>query len=214
MDYLKLLKVGGVAVALAIAANACMNKKTESLLRPCQALGRVLAEEAMRAAGANKTIAVISPDSRWGPASTLEAALRSTLRARGYSVMVAKLAYLGDPMKMSGVGLQRGDFYEAVQKAANAGALVSIVGAPLLTPAEATPLPAGHPPILVAAVASLGEEPGSPGNRAILEDLLRAKIIQIAIVDGGSQDGLSTASQTNSVRALFDQNYRILREPD
>ncbi len=198
---------------LSFCVASCTPKKTEALLRPVQALGTVLAEEAVRAAGTNKTIALILPVTRWGPASTLETALKAALQARGALVVVAKTAYLGDPMSRSRVGLQADDFLDAMRSAADAGAIVSIAGAPLLTPDDTTSLKPGHSPILVVATASLGDEPGLPGNRARLKSLLEAKVIQIAIIDGGEDGGPSTG-RTDATHALFGENYRILRQPD
>ena len=159
-----------------------------------------------------RSFRLIVPDARWGPPSTVETAFRSALRAGGFSVIVAKSANLGDPMSPTRVGLQPGDFQEAMQNAANAGAVVSIAGAPLLAPADMGRLSSAHPPILVVATLSLGEVPGLPGNRAQLESLLDAKIIQIAFVDSGAKPGESPTGKSDAVHELFAANYRILRQ--
>lgn len=200
------------AVLLCLGLSACGPSKTDALLQPSQALGTVLAEEAARAAGANKTIALITPDAQWGSASLVEKALRTTLRAHGCAITLAKAAPLGDPMSRKRVGLQPSDFFDAVQNAGAAGAVVSIAGAPLLTPDGAAALKPDHPPILVVATATLGDEPGVPGNRARLESLLEAKIVQLAIVDGGEATGPSSGPN-DSLHQLFAEHYQILRPP-
>jgi hypothetical protein len=151
---------------------ACRPDETKTLLEPSQALGAVLAEEAMRVAGANKSIAVISHDDSWGPPSPAEQAFKAALEKQGFSAFTAKSASLGDPMGRGGVGLQPDDFLEAVQKAAGAGAIVSFAGAPLLKPEDAPRLPPGHPPILIVATRNLGgqlggaRQTGAPGRFA------------------------------------------------
>src|SRR5436309_2667678 len=60
------------ALLLIFLLAACARKETADLLQPSQALGTVLAEEAARAAGPKKTVALITPDPSWGPASTVE----------------------------------------------------------------------------------------------------------------------------------------------
>jgi hypothetical protein len=213
MNHSASSKLGCVAVMLALCLSSCTPKKAEELLQPTKTVGVVLAEESMRTAGENKTIALIAPDAQWGAVSTVEKDFRSTLQSRGFSVIVAKSAYLGDPMRIGHVGLQPADFFEGMHNAAKAGAVVSLAGVPLLTPSDAAQLPADHPPILVAAVASLGEGPGLPGNRPRLESLLAARVIQVAIIDGGDDTGTNSSAKPDSVHALFARNYRILREP-
>ena len=210
MNHFPPSKLGCVALMLSVCLAACKRTQTDVLLEPSQALGDLLAEETVRAAGANKTIALILPDSQWGSASTVETAFKSALKSKGYSILVAKTAHLGDPMFMAKAGLRADDFFEAVQNAGNAGAIVSLAGAPVLTPAETSKLPPGHPAILVVATASLGNEPGLPGVRAQLESLIAANIIQLAIVNG-AEPGAASSGKIDSARVLFDQNYRILR---
>jgi hypothetical protein len=200
------------ALLLCVGLTACEPGTTNTLLQPSQALGTVLAEEAARLAGANKTVALITPDAQWGSASLVEKAFKTALQARGCSITLAKSAPLGDPMSRKRVGLQPSDFFEAVQNAGGAGAVVSIAGAPLLTPEGAALLKPDHPPILVVATATLGDEPGIPGNRMRLESLLEAKIIQLAIVDGGEADAPSPGPN-DSLHELFAEHYRILRPP-
>src|SRR5512142_1477827 len=50
------------------------NKEVQALLEPSQALAEVLAQEAVRLAGANRSITLITHDNSWGPPSTAERA--------------------------------------------------------------------------------------------------------------------------------------------
>ncbi|HEX4121560.1 MAG TPA: hypothetical protein VH619_13145 [Verrucomicrobiae bacterium] len=191
----------------------CRPNETKTLLEPSQALGPVIAEEAIRAADANKKIAVITHDDSWGPPSTVEQAFTAAVEKQGFTVFTAKAAFLGDPMHMKGLGLQANDFFEAVQNAAGAGAIVSFAGAPLVTPDDAGQLPTNHPPILVVATRNLGAELGVPAPPDRLESLLQAGIIQLAIINGPSDSDSATPPKADAIHQLFAQNYTILRQP-
>jgi hypothetical protein len=197
---------------LLLAFAGCTSKETRVLLQPPQALGVVLASEAARAAGARKQVAVITPDASWGPSSTAEEAFRAAMKNQGFSVVTAKSANLGDPMR-SRPGLKAADFFEALEKSGGAGAVVSFAGAPLLKPGDAGRVSAGHPPVLVVAIMTLGAVPGVASDRLLLANLLEAKIIQLAIVDG-SDPAAPEAGKGDATHELFAQNYRILRPPD
>lgn len=196
--------------ALLLAFAGCGSKETRALLQPPQALGLVLADEAAHAAGAKKQIAVISPDANWGPLSTTEEAFRAAMKKQGFSVLTAKLASLGDPMR-SRPGLKAADFLDAMDKSADAGAVVSFAGAPLLQQGDAARLsPGQHPPVLVVATMTLGTVPGVASDRSLLADLLEAGINQLAIVDGADPSA-PAAAKGDADHELFVQNYRILR---
>jgi len=201
-----------LAAGLALLVS-CKPNETKTLLEPSQALGAVLAEEAIHAAGLNKKIAVITPDESWGPPSSVELAFKAAVEKQGFSAFTAKSAYLGNSMGRGGVGLQADDFIEAVQKAAGAGAIVSFAGAPLLTPDDAARLPPGHPPILIVATATLGDRRGVPAKPERLAGLLEAKIIQAAIINGGSDSAASSSGKTDATHELFARYYAILRPP-
>jgi hypothetical protein len=108
------------------------------------------------------------------------------------------------------VGLKAADFLDVLEKSADVGAIVSLVGAPLLKPGDLARVPAQHPPVLVVATAMLGNLPGVAGEPMRLARLLDARVIQVAIVDGSDP----TASKAEPTHELFAQHYRILRRPD
>ncbi len=197
---------------LPLVLAGCTPNKTKTLLQPPQALGTVLAEETIRAAGAKKQVLIITPDASWGSASTVEEAFRAMLKRQGVAVVVAKAANLGDPMR-GRMGLKAADFFEAMEKAGDAGAVVSFVGAPVLAPGEVGRLGAEHPPVLVVSTMVLGTVPGVVSDPQQLANLLAAKVIRLAIVDGADAAG-PKAAKTDATHALFEQNYHILRQPD
>ena len=192
---------------------ACKPKELQALLQPSQALGSVLAEECARAAGPKKHIALITYVASRGPASTAEQALRDALRQRGFTVVVAKAADVGDPMKSGRLALKAADFLEALEKSAGAGAVISMVGAPSLNEGDVARLNPDHPPVLVVATASLGDKMGVHGDPVQLAQLLEAKVIQLAIIDG-ADPAMQTSAELDPTRQHFDQNYRILRRPE
>ena len=197
--------------ALLLLLTSCTSKETKALLEPSQALGTVLAEEAARAAGHRKQVIVILP--QWGGMCTVGESLKSALSKQGLSALLTLTADVGDPMR-GALGLKREDFSKALEQAAGDGIVVSLAGAPLLTPEEAARLSPQHPPVLVVATASLGNVIGVTGDRTRLAGLLEARAVQLAIVDGASEPAAPPAARTDSAHQLFSQHYRILRRSD
>jgi hypothetical protein len=201
-----------VAAALAFLIS-CAPKETKVLVQSSEALGAVLAEETMRVAGAKKRVAIISP-ANWGPTSTAEETFTAALKKQGFATFTVKSADLGDPMRRGQVGLKSADFLEALQQAADAGAIVSFAGAPLLQSGDAARLSPGHPPVLVVATARLGNVQGVWADPVQLGRLLDARIIQLAIIDGSPESAAQPPGKTDATHQLFAQNYRILRSPE
>jgi hypothetical protein len=193
---------------LALALVGCSPKATD-IAKPSRALGIVLAEEAIRAAGARKSIAIISPDKNWGLVSTVEEEFRANLEKHGVAVATTKMVDPGDPMRSGPIGLKAADFVEVIERFPDVGTIVSFAGAPCLSPGQ-EPKP-GHPPVLVIATAMMGTTPGIPGNRSQLGRLLEARVIQIAIIDVSEPQAIGKADATHE---LFAQHYRILRAPE
>ena len=188
------------------------NKEVQALVEPSQALGQVLAQEAVRLAGANRSITLITHDNSWGPQSTAEQALRASLKKQNATLDLVQAAPLGNPMLSGDVGLKGADFFEAMEKSTKAGAVISLVGPPLIKEGEAARLTSAHPPVLVVATASLGDKMGVHTDPVQLASLLEAKVIQLAIIDGEDPTPQPT-TKPDPLRALFAQHYRILRPP-
>jgi len=191
---------------------ACKPKEIQTLLGPSQALSSVLAEEAARVAGAKKQIALITADASWGPPSALEEALKHALKRQGLTVVTAKAANLGNPMLSGAIGLKAADFFEALEKSAGTGALISLVGGPLLTTDDTARLSTNHPPVLVVATATLGDKMGVRTDPLQLARLLETQVIEIAIIDG-ADPAANAPGKTDPAHELFAKNYRILRRP-
>jgi hypothetical protein len=199
--------------ATAILIGSCGHNTSKTALKPSQALASVLAEEAMNLAGKNTKVAIISHDASWGPVSPVEAAFTVELKKRGFSSSIAKAANLGNPMRGGDVGLHPADFVEALQNAADAGVVVSFAGPPLLSAGDAAKVPATHPPILIVATAAMGDQPGFPGSLGRVAQLLDARIIQLAIVDGGIAPDAPAPKNADATHDLFARNYSVLHQP-
>src|ERR1017187_3584044 len=101
---------------LLLILTSCTSKETRDLLEPSQALGTVLAEETVRAAGASKQVALILP--HWGASTTVGESLKAALKKQGFTVLFTVTADVGDPMRRGLVGLKPADFLSAMEKAA------------------------------------------------------------------------------------------------
>jgi hypothetical protein len=202
-----------LGLLLLLLLPSCQQKEVRALLEPSQALGEVLAEEAIRLAGANRSITLITHDSSWGPPSTAEQALRTALKKQKATLDCVKAANLGNPMLSGEVGLKAVDFFETMEKSGKAGAVISLVGAPQLEEGDGARLSSRHPPVLILATASLGDKMGVHTDTVRLARLLEAKLIQLAIIDGNDPNPQLT-DKPNTHRALFAKHYRILRPTD
>jgi hypothetical protein len=197
---------------LMLVLAACTPKETRLLLEPSQALGTVLAQETVRAAGAKKEVVLIVP--KWAASSAVGESFKAALKKQGLNVAFTLSADMGDPMSRDLIGLKSADFFSALEKSASAGAIVSLAGAPFLNDQDAARLGSEHPPVLVVATASLGEVMGLPGNRPYLAGLLKAKIIQLAIVDGEPEPAVQLSEKLDASQKVFSQHFRILRNSD
>jgi len=200
-----------ILLLLTLAAG-CKPSKEQTLLEPSQALGKVLAEETIRVTGVNKQVVIIV---RGGPAageSPTEEALRSALKKSGITIVTVK-ADVGNPMMMNGLGLTAADFFGAMDKSAGAGAVISLVGAPLLAPGDDAHLGSHHPPVLVVATGMLGNRIGVRNTPELLARLLQSKVIQLALIDGAEPIPPATGTG-DAIHEIFAQNYHVLRQAD
>jgi hypothetical protein len=192
---------------------SCTPNETKVLLGPSEALGTVLAEETARVAGGKKQVALISPDAKWGAVSTVEEVFRNALKKQGFTLVTAKAANLGDPMRRGQIGLKAADFWEALASATDAGAIVSFAGAPLPGPGDAAQPHPNHPPVLVVATSSLGNVPGLGADPVQLARLLDAKTVDLVIIDG-ADPAAQPSGKADAMHRLFAQHFRVLRRPN
>jgi hypothetical protein len=170
-----------------------------------EALGQRAAEEVARLVGNHGEIAVLSPAIAPGQAPTFVAQMERftrTLKKHGIKIGATKLMPGGLTALVLGTGLPAGDYVALLEQAPNAGAIVSFVGPPNLSPGELQKLQANRPPLVV--VDTFGVSKG----RA-LSAMLEAKAVALAFVPLNSLEVANEKQQSN----LFDRYYRILRAP-
>jgi len=170
-----------------------------------------LAEEVAHLAGANKRVAVITPDASWGATSIAEESFRAALNKQGFQITTAKSVNVGNPMRRGQIGLKADDFFDALEKSSDAGAIVSFAGPPLINNADSS-LKTKHPPVVVVATASLGNVAGVWSDPVQFAGLLDSDIINLAVIDspgGGPQTG-----KPDATHALFAEHFRVLRRTD
>lgn len=197
----------GLAVFLFASLLAGCNPSNPQL-KPVAELRRVLAAEAAPVAGASKSVVLIVP--HWAVGSSVEKSFTDALKKQGVKVSAVILADTGNPMQGS-IGLKSADFFAALEKASGNGAVVSLAGAPLLAADEVARAQTKQIPVLVVATASLGDVIGIWGNPGRLARLLKAKVIDLAIVDGPAPVAMAVASQTSKE---FARNYHVLKPTD
>ncbi len=218
MDRIRLRSLSHVFPAatllLVLALSSCSQSATKRLFDRGDALGIVVAEQTARIAGANKQVALILP--HWGADSTVGESLKTALKKQGLTIVLTHSADVGDPMRRGSLGLKSADFLAVMGKAAGAGAVISLAGAPLLKSGDAAQLGATHPPVVVVATGSLGNVMGLPGDRLQLVGLLEARIIQLAVIDldPGAQPDPQAAGKTDAIHQTFAKNYCLLHRPD
>lgn len=190
---------------LLLTFNACKPKAVNELSDSGTALKTVLAIETAQVAHINKQVVLIVPNATQGPAASLADNFKIALEEKGLSVQLRPVD-LGDPMRYNEFGLKAVDFLDVLQKHSGAGVIVSLVGAPLLQKNDLNKMPAAGPAVVVVATRQIGLAAGVPTNPALLEQLLTAKIIHLAVADGTGSSG-----KQDDVYKSFDQNFRILR---
>jgi hypothetical protein len=205
---MKIFFLGSLLLSVVCLAS-CKPKDLRASSDAGSALGSVLAEETIRAIGANKTVVILTQESKGGGESSAESEFKKVLKKNGVAIAATVSPNLGDPMHYGEFGLHANDFLQVIQKHGSAGAIVSFIGAPLLPPSQLANIPA-HPPIFVVAVSNLGEVPGVTGNPAMLPALFQAKVIQLAILDGAAPGNFSVR-KSDDAHQLFAQKFQILR---
>lgn len=205
---MKMLFLGSLLLS-AVCLASCKPKDLRASSEAGSALGSVLAEETVRVIGANKTVVILTQERKGGAESSAESEFKNALKKSGITIAATLSPNLGDPMRYGEFGLHANDFLQIIQKHGSVGVIVSFIGAPLLQPSQLASVPT-HPPMLVVAVSSLGEVPGVTGNAAMLPALFQTKVIQLAIVDGGTPAS-SSAKKSDDAHQLFAQKFQILR---
>lgn len=206
----KKLVVGSLCI-LAIAGSLYfllhkpVEKAEQAATDASEALGQRAAEEVAQLVGNKGEIAVMSLEIGEGQAPTFVSQMdmfARTLKRHGVRIGAVKLKPGGLTSLVLGAGLPAADYMELVQQAPNAGAIVSFVGPPSLSPEELRKFQADHPPLVVVDTFGVLRGPTLPA-------MLEAKAVALALVPLNSVEAEKEKQQAN----LFDRYYRILRPP-
>ena len=170
-----------------------------------EALGQRAGEEVARLVGNKGQVAVLSLEIAPGQAPTFVAQMERfarTLKKHGVTIGATKLMPGGLTSLVLGTALPAKAYMELIERAPNAGAIVSFVGPPNLSPGELQKLQAAHPPLVVVDTFGVLKGPALPA-------MLEAKAVALAFVPLNSVEAAREKQQAN----LFDRYYRILRPP-
>jgi len=169
--------------------------------RPHQALGRVLAEEALRLREANSRIVVITRDTQEFkmPASTAALdSLRGTLKKAGVAISTVHSLKV-DPLRV--VGVPPGDFFELLRKSSDNDVIISLLGPPALGAEQLAKLGNKRPHVI--AVCS-----GSMPQQIDLAKLFEQKLLQVAVVS--RLDAGRSTSGAGSAQTEFERLYKLI----
>lgn len=158
-------------------------------------IGRTLASETLSLLPAGGEIFVITRDTEAFPQPALDILLKSFEREvrRRDDIPVTVRSVPLDPLRP--VKVPTGDFFELVRRARGNGVIVSVLGPPVLTPAEHRVLSATRPKVVAFCPGAL---PATVDLGGLLDSgLLRAAIIDRPLPSGGAGG--------------FDQLYTVLR---
>ena len=169
--------------------------------RPHEAIGAVLAEEAMRLAGSGGRITLIAPDPavfRYPGAEVQLAAFHKALRTAKVTLAATNLIKL-DPLRPPRV--PPGDFAEILRKLSDADVIVSLMGPPLLTAEHKKRLGEKRPRVL--AVCS-----GDLPLQVDLKELFADNLLHTAIVSRFSPG--RTPPDNGSAQDWFAHYYQVI----
>ena len=166
---------------------------------PHEALGQVVAEEAVKLLGSGGRITLFVRDTATFPNPASDAQLKAfqqTLKKSGQKVTATQV------FKINPIGLMTvppGDFLEVIKKNNPADVIVSFLGPPALTDEQFAKLGEKRPKIV--AVCS-GEMP----RRINLKQVFEEKLLHVAILNQKIPPSASTPPATTP-RGVFEQWY-------
>ena len=145
-------------------------------MKPHEALGQILAEQAGKLLGTGGKLIVIKRDTDTFTMPAAEAqwdSFEKTLRRAGTPIAVTRLLKV-DPLRA--VSVPPGDFFEVLRKATEADVVVSFLGPPTLSSDQITKLQGRQPRVLAVCTALLPPE-------VDLAALFAAKLIRVAVIN-------------------------------
>lgn len=181
-------------------------------LKPSGALGEVLAEETAALLNQRGRIVVVEWDlkpDQLPRSSELVKSFKETLKKKkGISIVHSQLIPVEGPiLSVLGAGLRASEFLKLSQSYADADAIVSFVGAPLLSRQQLEPLKTPRPKVIVVDVASIEKVARPPG--ADIQELIKAGVVDIAVVST-TGDTADARGDSKSRGGNFDPHFKVL----
>jgi hypothetical protein len=167
--------------------------------KPHTALGRVLAQEALKLQQPGGRIILISRDTTMFKSPAFEAqteGFRQALRKARVEIAVTRL-FKVDPLRV--LGVPPGDFLELLRKADEKDVIVSLLGPPVLDAGQLAKLDVNRPQVL--AVCS-----GAMPRQVDLKRLFDEKLIHAAVI---SREDPVTSS-TSGATSAFDRLFKLI----
>lgn len=166
-----------------------------------EALGQELAQQALRLLGPGGRLIVIARDTSEieSPAARIQLrAFESTCHRAGQPVALRRLIRV-DPLRP--VAVPPGDFFELLRKTSTNDVVVSFMGPPALTGAQASRLRRGHARVVALCT-------GPIPNQVDLRRLFGLELLHVAVVD--RPEATLTALKPDASKGWFSLFYRLV----
>jgi hypothetical protein len=197
--------IGVVAALITMAAWLWLflffNPRTPGIdRRPHEALGEVLAEEALKLLEPGARLIVVGRDPKVFPVRASSAQLESFTRAieKSRRSITSLQTFKVDPLRP--VGVPSADFSDLLRQAKDNDVIVSFLGPPVLADAQLAKIGAKRP--LVLAVCS-----GAMPKRVDLKKLFDQKLLLAAVI---SRDDAPAQLVPGNKQSAFEQMFKLI----
>lgn len=197
------LALGGVLIVVAVVRLALYSSPRPPFDAGVhEALGRVMAEEALRYAPGGGNLVLIVRDTKSVASPAADAQIRSFCKAVGRSARIGSTnAIKIDPLRVPEV--PAGDFWTLMKNAGENDVIVSFMGPPTFSEAQQAKL--GGKAAKVVALAT-----GAIARRVDLPILFKRGLLQAAIVDREAASRPNPAASASDSRTIFDSLYTVV----
>lgn len=166
-----------------------------------EALGAVLAHQALGLLGPGGRLILVARDTTEieAPAARIQVrAFEATCQRAGRPVALRRLIRV-DPLRP--VAVPPGDFFELLRKTSTNDVVVSFMGPPALTGAQAARLPRAHARVVALCT-------GPIPNQVDLRRLFAQDLLHVAVLD--RREAMVTALRPTSHQGWFNLFYRLV----
>jgi len=188
------LSVGAIFISAAIIALSVWALPPKVDSKVYSEIGTVLARQALELLPAGGEIVVIARETETYPQPAMEISLKEFQKqARSAGVNVTVKAIQLDPLRS--VEVPPGDFFEVIRRAKANQVVVSLLGPPVLEPAQRSKLQPARPKIVAFCTGNLAEQ-------SDLNEMFRSGLLQAAVV---RKESSKMGAES------FDQLYAVVK---